>query len=255
MTRRAAARASLPLAFALVVALVATACGPSGPEPIGDPDDFAEVPGIGQTRIDVPRPTGAASAACDDDPLPPSTDETTAERVAALREIGLFAGDPETTDTELAAEIDQKLEAAWGPDFPLDDPFRDLAVAEQDATRVLWIDLEADVFAGGDVYVATLDQLAAISGGAFAPTAVSETWEDETGPVTVAFDLAGARHELRPAYLEDWIDPGILSGINERIAEGGRRFELYRAFDQTAFIVALTDAERSGLEARGWCFE
>lgn len=255
MIRRAAARATLPVALALLVAVAAAACGASGPEPMGDPDDFADVPGVGRTRVDVPRPTGAASAACDDEPLPPSTAETTVERVAGLREAGLFAGDPGTTDEELAAEIDQKLDAAWGPDFPADDPLRDLAVAEQDAARVLWIDLEADVFAGGDVYVATLDQLAGISVDAFAPTDVTETWDGGTGPITVAFELAGAHHELHPAYLEDWIDPGILADINARIADSGRRFELYRAFDQTAFIVALTDAERAGLEARGWCFE
>ena len=80
-------------------------------------------------------------------------------------------------------------------------------------------------------------------------------WAAEDGPVTVAFDLAGAHHELQPAYLEDWIDPGILVGINALIADSGRRFELYRAFDQTAVVLALTDAEREALEARGWCFE
>jgi hypothetical protein len=33
---------------------------------VGDtPSDFIEIPGIGETRIDVPRPAGAASAACE----------------------------------------------------------------------------------------------------------------------------------------------------------------------------------------------
>ena len=67
MTGRVAA-----LAVVLAVAVVA-ACGGIAPTPSGDPDDFAEVPGLGLTRIDVPRPSGATSAPCDDDPLPPST--------------------------------------------------------------------------------------------------------------------------------------------------------------------------------------
>ena len=119
------------------------------------------------------------------------------------------------SDAELAAEVDERIEALWGPELPVDDPFRDLAVAEQDPARVLWIDLEADVSEDNQIYVATLDQLEAISAGAFAPVGVAESWASETGPVTVSFDLDGARHELTPAYLEDWIDPGILVGINE----------------------------------------
>jgi hypothetical protein len=243
-------------ALALTVLAVAAGCAVAEPTPpAADPSDFADIPGIGLTRVDVPRPSGAASAACDGDPLPPSTTETTAQRIAGLRAAGLFADRTGVTDTELAAEVDQKLTALWGDALPTDDPLRDLAVAEQDASRVLWIDLEADVAGGSDVYVATLDQLEGIGVGDFEPVGIIETWDAEEGPITVGFDLGGAHHELRPAYLEDWIDPGILVGINEAIADTGRRFELYRAFDQTALIVALTDIEREALEVRGWCFE
>ena len=248
-------RRSAALALTLVTAVIA-GCGTAAPTTGGDADDFAEVPGIGLTRIDVPRPSGAASAPCaDEDPLPPATDETTAERIAGLRAAGLFADREGASDDELAAEVDQRLEALWGADLAPNDPLRDLAIAEQDAARVLWIDLEADVAGGNEVYVATLEQLEAIGVGAFEPVGVSETWAAEDGPITVAFDLDGGHHELHPAYYEDWIDPGILVGIDALIAESGRRFELVRAFDQTAVILALTDPERRALEARGWCFE
>jgi hypothetical protein len=245
------ASAAVATVLALVVGGLTGCAGPVG----GDPDGFAEVPDVGSTRIDVPRPTGLASAPCDDDPLPPATDETTVERVAALRDIGLFADRAGVSDAELAVEVDERITALWGPDLPVDDPFRDLAVAEQDAARVLWIDLEADVTEDNQIYVATLDQLEAISAGAFAPVGATESWDSGTGPVTVSFDLDGARHQLQPAYLEDWIDPGILVGVNALIGDGGRRFELYRAFDQTAMVLALTDAERTALEDRGWCFD
>jgi hypothetical protein len=221
----------------------------------GTAEDFAEIPGLGATRIDVPRPTGVGSAACDDDPMPPVTDETIVERVAALRGIGLFAARAEVTDADLAAEVEAGLLETWGEPVANDDPFLDLLVAEQDPTRVWWRDLEADVSEGNDVYVDTLMGWADISVGAFSPEAVVETWAGEEGPVEVTFEADGETHTLTPSYLEDWIDPGILVPINELMADTGRRFELYKAFDQTALALALTGGERSALEARGWCFE
>lgn len=237
------------VALGLVASMLA-GCG-------GAPADreFVDVPGLGAARIDVPRPSGAASATCDGDPLPPATDETTAERVAALRAIGLFAEESDVPDAELASEIDDAIEERWGTDLAPDDPMRDLAVAEQDLERVLWIDLEADVVGENQVYVTTLADVAAISVGAFEPSDVVESWAGESGPISVTFELGGTRHELRPAYIDDWIDPTILVPINALIAPTGRRFELYKAFDQTAYVMALTDAERRALEGRGWCFE
>jgi hypothetical protein len=74
--------------------------------------------------------------------------------------------------------------------------------------------------------------------------------------VTVSFTLNGKPETLKPAYLEDWIDPTILTRINELIAASGKQFELYRAFDQTLYLTVLTAAEKRTLERdRGWCFE
>ena len=241
-------------AVAGLLAVVLSACGVGSPEDAGD---FGEIPGIGSTRLDVPRPTGAASAPCDADPLPTSTEETTQVRVAALRDAGLFADRADVPDADLAAEIDTNLLALWGEELPVDDPFRDLAIAEQDATRVLWIDLEADV--GGwqrHLHRDARRPPGHLGRGVRAGRRRRDVGVGDSGPVTVAFDLAGAPHELRPAYVEDWIDPGILV-VHQRAAstDRGRRFELYQAFDQTALIMALTDAERQALEGRGWCFE
>jgi hypothetical protein len=238
------------IAMVGVLAMVLAACG-SG---VLD-DEFGEVPDLGPARVDVPRPTGLDSAPCDDDPLPPATDETTLQRVAALREIGLFAGEAGVPDTELAAEIDDAIEEQWGTDLAPDDSLRDLAVAEQDLDRVLWMDLEADVVAENQVYLTTLAELASISVGAFAPSDVVERWAGEAGPISVTFEMGGARHEIRPGYLEDWVDPTILVPINELIADTGRRFVSYKAFDQTAFVMALSEVEQQALEGRGWCFE
>jgi hypothetical protein len=240
--------AGLGAGFVAVFAL--SGCG----EPVGS-SGFVDIPGIGSTRIDVPRPTGPTSAACDADPLPPASDATVAERVADLREIGLFADRTELSDAALAVEVEAAITETGGtsPDVP--PGILDLAVAEQDRTRVWWRDLEADVSDGNDVYAQTVAEWGEISVGAFEPTEIIESWESPEGPVTVDYVQSGITHTLTPGYLEDWIDPGIVVGINETIADSGRRFEMYKAFDQTAFVMALTDDERRAFEARGWCFE
>ena len=237
----------------LALVLVA-AWGCSG-RPAEESGDFAEIPGMGATRIDVPRPTGGDSATCDADPLPPTSDETIADRVTALRVIGLFADRPDVDDAALAAEVEAGITEIWGDTLEPDDPLIDLVVAEQDEQRVWWRDLEADVTDGNAVYVTTLEELGAISAGGFLPEDITETWASDEGPVTIEFTSNGEPHEISAAYFDDFIDPGILASINELIAPAGREFELYKAFDQSALVMALTDAERTGLEARGWCFE
>jgi hypothetical protein len=235
---------------ALVVACILVgSCGSSGPPPTSD--DFMAVPGLGSTRIDVPRPVGSQEA-CD---LAFPAGESLAERAAALRDIGFFADTQGLSDEELAEELEASLKEEWGEQIPENDPFFELFVAAQDRTRAWWGDLEADVADGNDVYASALEDWAAVSVGAFEPEQVEETWESQAGPVKNSFTLDGEGVELTPEYLEDWIDPRIITPINERIADSGRQFTLVKAFDQTAFLMALDEGERAALEARGWCFE
>ena len=227
--------------------LLCGACGGAPPTPT----DFVEIPGFGSTRIDVPRPTTGAPECT----VAMNADEAIGERVVALRELGFFADRPDLSNEDISQRVEARLDELYGGELLPDDPLLELIVASLDDARVWWGDLEADVGHGSDAYVATLEQWAAISKGAFAPEDIRETWDSEAGPVTVAFALDGENVELKPEYLEDWIDPRILAPINERIAGSGRRFELFQAFDQSAFVMALTNRERDALEARGWCFE
>jgi hypothetical protein len=244
--------------LALVMALVLSVAACGGPDASSAPaasDDFADVPGIGSTRIDVPRPSGAAAPTCQPLGRGPADDETTVERVAALRKLGFFAGRSET-DAALAVTINEQSIAEFGTEPDPEDPISELVIAGVDDARVWWGDLEADVDPSNKVYESTLEAWAGISRGAFAPSGITETWASPTGPVTVSFTLNGKPETLKPAYLEDWIDPTIITRINELIASTGKQFELYRAFDQTLFLTVLTAAEKRTLERdRGWCFE
>lgn len=221
-----------------------------------DPSDFAVVPGLGATRIDVPRPTSPTRSTCTADGRPTPSAESVAARVTALRSIGLFTSRGDATEAEVAAEVEDSIKAAWGDQVGPDEPLLDLFVAAQDVARVWWQDLEADVSDGNEVYVQTLAGWGGISAGSFDPKAIAEQWASESGPVTVTFELDGIEQTLHPAYLEDWIDLQVLGEINGLIASSGRRFESYRSFDQTAFVISLTPDERAALEHdRGWCFE
>src|SRR5690242_4944719 len=100
----------------------------------------------------------ATSGRMDDATAGPNTcvvgipeDETVAERVAALRAIGLFADRAELTDEALATSVQAGLDEWWG-DLDGAGWFQELAVAEQDRSRVWWQDLEADVSDGNEVY-------------------------------------------------------------------------------------------------------
>jgi hypothetical protein len=226
-------------------------CGGCGGGAPATPTDFVEIPGLGSTRIDVPRPTTEGSECA----VSMRADQSIGERVVALRELGLFADRPDLSNEDISQRVEARLDELYGGELLADDPLLELIVASLDESRVWWGDLEADVGDGNDVYVSTLEQWAAISKGAFEPEDVRETWDAEDGPVTVTFTLDGENVELKPEYLEDWIDPRILAPINDQIADSGRRFELFQAFDQSAFVMALSDRERDALEARGWCFE
>ncbi|HEY0443720.1 MAG TPA: hypothetical protein VGC90_05830 [Candidatus Limnocylindrales bacterium] len=243
------------LAAALSLSVIACAT-PQAPTPASPgTSQFVDVPGIGATRADVPRPSGPAPATCTPLAPGPADGQTTVQRVAALRTLGFFT-DRLDSDAAIAAAIDDEATAEFGAAPRPTDPMTELTTAAADDAHVWWRDLEADVDESNKVYEGAVEEWAAISRGAFAPTAIEERWASPTGPVTVAFTLNGTRHELHPAYLEDWIDPTILEPINALIASSGRQFEAYRAFDQTLFVVALTTAEKRALEReRGWCFE
>lgn len=237
-----------PLAsLGLSAVLVLAACAAGGRQ-----DDFVEVPDLGATRIDVPRPTTDEGEACTA-ALP--LGESVAARATALRRIGLFTDRAALSDAAIGTEVERAIAQTWGNEIDPEEPMLDLLVAEQDTTRVWWRDLEADVAEGNNVYRSTLEEWAAISNGAFAPRSIEERWESDTGPVKVTFEMGGANHVLEPEYLEDWIDPRIATEINELIAASGLQLVFFKAFDQTAFVVSLTRDERDALEERGWCFE
>lgn len=186
-----------------------------------------------------------AAAPADDGPAP----EWVAGLVAALRAIDWFASGE--SGEQVAAGIWGELVAGWG-DVAANDDLAELMVAAGDSTRVWWRDTEADVGPGAGVYAELVSEWAAISRGALAVSDVVETWDAPAGPVSVTFRQDAEDRELNPVPNADFVDLSTLAHLNLWLE--GRQFELVTPFDQTAYVVCLTAAEKASLEARGWTF-
>jgi hypothetical protein len=196
------------------------------------------------------------------------------EAVRYYRRLGFFSQYSDLSDEALAEQLEALVEGEWAERFtasqselriedewsemlrsPDDVPYADLTLLRTDGTRVWWEDTEADVCAANRVYTETLRAWAGISRGAFSPQEITETWESEEGPITVRFTLDGHERVLHPEYADDWLDQRIVVPINRWIRKSGYAFEMYDAFDQTAFVVVLTPEEKRKLEQeRGWRF-
>lgn len=177
------------------------------------------------------------------------------QSIAFFRTLHFFPQFAHLSDEAFASELLHKWQAMF--DTPLDLSRRDidLEILMWDTERVWWEDLEADVCDGNDIYIETIKGWAAISRGVFQPLTIREWWASETGPIYVEFEHDGQHLVLTPEYLDDYIDIHVLHQINRAIQQSGIEFAVYKPFDQTAFVVALTAEEQRALAARrGWQF-
>ncbi len=172
------------------------------------------------------------------------------QTAARLRRSGFFANT--ASDTSLAEELSVAYEAQWGQAPTPDDDHLDLRLASYDAGRVWWEDTEADVAPGNDAYVRAIQGWAAISRGALPVTRISEEWQD-AAPL-IRLHLGERPITLRARNLGDYLDMGLLAQLNQAIEGSSYRLRMYKPFDQTAFVVALSDQELAELEAGGWSF-
>jgi hypothetical protein len=167
--------------------------------------------------------------------VPPTTGGTPEEVIRFYQDVGFFAGaEPSNVLKRWTAESGDLP----NPRKPWDDAYL-LRFSDGD----VWADdPEADVCAENLVYSEVLPEWARISRGAFAPMEISERWESERGPISLAFNLAGKSAKVSPAYQDDWIDLEVLLQINALIAASGRQFEC--AVDGNFAVVVCLTAEQ-----------
>ena len=178
-----------------------------------------------------------------------------ASSVDYIRHIGFFSNMKDFTDLEIYKKIDEKHHIDHGEYLKNNDPIHDLHIMCFDESRIWWDDTEAGVFSGNESYKTFITELAQISRGSFNPKEVTENWENDEGPIQVDYSLDNNNLSINPAYIDDYLDIEILREINKQISSSGYRFELFSPFDQTAFIIVLTEKEKTDLRRkRGWSF-
>ncbi|WP_128567244.1 hypothetical protein [Methanocella paludicola] len=173
-----------------------------------------------------------------------------------FRAMGFFSKYSGLSDEDMAARLMDDVCREWDEPCPSgaekDPQLADVYLLTTDRERVWHGDLEF-VYPGENAYVQFLNELAAISRGAFRPLDVSEKWKGERGPVDVEFTAGGRRFKFVHGG-GDMLDPAIVRTVNEAIKESGVRFEVCDNLGMPNFIVALTSDERARLAARGWKF-
>jgi hypothetical protein len=170
---------------------------------------------------------------------------TAEDVIRYYREMGFFGGGdlPDCTTRLL-----KRFEEDHGEPFDPRNPWNDVYLLSYDEKRVWTGDPECDVCAENQVYTEVLAEWAKISDGVFKPIDIEEVWEDDEGPITVAFvldgrgdTLDGERGTLHPIWDNDWLDLDILASINRIIARSGKEFVC--ASDVNFAVVFVLDGE------------
>lgn len=177
------------------------------------------------------------------------------ETIEYFRSLNFFERYKQLSTAELAGIVSDWLKQDWDEELESPNILLELSLLSFDEDRVWWDDTEADVCRANLVYAKTLQAWRRISRGTFLPEEVEEHWETEEGPIEVSFTLTSQPVKLYPEYLEDYIDLNLLPQINKLIDKSNMQFELYQPFDQTGFVVVLTDQEKKMLQKkRSWRF-
>ena len=166
----------------------------------------------------------------------------------AFRAAGYFARYVEFPDEDLARALVRAWEEYEGEDLIEETDEIDWKLVVLDSDRTVYDDTEADVGAGNNVYVTYLRRLSKCSGGAFKITRVKEDWKSERGSVMVSLRLNDERRHLVLADCNDWIDPDVITGLNELLPRDGPRFFIVDTGGQSAIVTRATEAERQTLE-------
>lgn len=171
------------------------------------------------------------------------------------RNMGFFEKDKALNDIQFDTKFGDAYRSSyasadWNPFDGSEyyDEYADLYVLQKDEDRVWSENPDADVSKGNAMYVKMLEQWSHISRGAFKPTDIKETWENEKGPVTVSFTLNGEKKELHAEYASGYLDFSMIQELNEMIRATGYEFAIVMNYDDEAFLLVLTADEKKKMK-------
>jgi hypothetical protein len=154
-------------------------------------------------------------------------------------------------------EYSEIFESDYDPKMNLEP----IEIAEYDKSKLLFLDLEADVFNGNEVYKFVINRFSELSDGKFKPTELKEVWESNDGPIKVSFVSDNQLTEFEPEYNNDWIHESVFNICRKKIAEKNVRLVYCLdndgyGYGQVIAIMRLTESEQKVLETElNWKFE
>lgn len=154
-------------------------------------------------------------------------------------------------------EYKEIFESDYNPEMNLEP----IEIAQYDQSKLLFLDLEADVFNGNEVYKFVINRFSELSDGKFNPTKLNETWESNGGPIKVSFVSDDEITEFEPEYNNDWLHESVFSICRKKIAD--KKVRLVYCLDEDGYgygqaiaIMRLTESEQRILEnGLKWKFE
>lgn len=183
--------------------------------------------------------------------------EKVLKNIFTLRKSGFFETHKHLNDVEVfdrlylerKAEYSKIFEKEYDPGMELDE--FDLACL--DATKVLFIDLEADVCMENKVYTHVINSFATLTNNVFDPKEIKENWGGEEGPIEIEFETDNFKTKFSPEYKNDWLDEIVFKICEDKIEEKNIRIvsclgDNEYGFGQAISIMRLTEEEQRVLE-------
>lgn len=190
--------------------------------------------------------------------------EQVLDNIQTLRNAGFFEVYESMSDLEVYDTIyaDRKrryseiFEKQYDPGMNLDA----IQLAKCDRTKLLFIDLEADVAMDNNVYIEVINAFAILSNKKFEPTDIKEQWTSKTGPVEVSFKSNDSLIKFKPEYQNDWLHESVFKICQEELGRKNIRITDCLSDDgygygQAIAIMRLSEKEQKTLENKlNWKF-
>lgn len=183
--------------------------------------------------------------------------EKVIENISILRKCGFFKSYEKLNDSEIFEKIhlDRKVEYSkifekeYDPGMELDE----FELACIDKTKVIYIDLEADVCKENKVYTEVIKAFSVLTNNVFNPKKIKENWIGETGPIEIEFELENIKTKFNPKYNDDWLDEIVFKVCEDKIKEKNIRLvdclgDSEYGFGQSISIMRLTKNEQNILQ-------
>ena len=190
--------------------------------------------------------------------------EEVVDNIEILRSAGFFENYKKMTDLEVFDTIHSLRKKRYSEIFEKPyDPRMDLdaiQLAGYDRTKLLFIDLEADVAMDNNIYVEVIKAFGILSNNQFEPTEIEEKWKSETGPIEVSFKSDSSFIKFKPEYQDDWLHESVFKICQEELERKNIRIADCLSDDgygygQAIAIMRLTEKEQKVLEKKlNWKF-